>query len=166
MALEGAGRFFGRFSPYFHHHETTSLPGDPVLWTLSMVTSGLCFPDFRARSGPIKWNQTSLSELGRSWQLQSCRGDVQEEEEGWRVPSSTTLENRDHRHGLLGVLVLCFWLYLFFLCGERGAPRREPVWRALFLPPACSLLSFLTSAGKRRLFSGNDCIYYARLRKW
>lgn len=54
----------------------------------------------------------------------------------------------------------------FSFAGSERALRREVVWRALFLPPACFLVFFLTSAGKRRLFSGNDCIYYARLRKW
>lgn len=84
-------------------------------------------------------SNTSLGELGRSWQLQSCWRDVQEEEEGWKMPSSTTcLEKSNPRHWLLSVLVPCFWFYLFFLCGEWGSPKERAVWRALFLPPACS----------------------------
>lgn len=53
-------------------------------------------------------SNTFLSESGRSWQLQGCWDDVQEEEEeGWRVPSFITcLEKRDPRHRLLGVLAL------------------------------------------------------------
>lgn len=38
--------------------------------------------------------------------------------------------------------------------------------RALFPSPACVMVFFLTSVGKCWLFSGNDCIHYARLRKW
>lgn len=67
--------------------------------------------------------------------------------------------------------VLAVWssdfIYIFFLFAEtEEAPRRDLMYRALFPSPACFMVFFLTSVGKCWLFSGNDCIYYARLRKW
>lgn len=62
-----------------------------------------------------------------------------------------------------GALLLI--LFIFPLRGVRQPQGKSSV--ESFIPALCLLLvSFLTSAGKRRLFSGNDCIYYARLRKW
>lgn len=84
---------------------------------------------------------------------------------------STKLHHLPGEKGLQTRIAQCFgafasgFIYFSFVGNERTL-RRELVWRALFLPPACFLVSFLTSAGKRGLFSGNDCIYYARLRKW
>ena len=57
------------------------------------------------------------------------------------------------------------FIYFFFAESEQ-APRRDLMYRALFPSPACFMVFFLTSVGKCWLFSGNDCIYYARLRKW
>lgn len=113
-------------------------------------------------------SNTPLSALGRSWQLQGCWRDVQEEEEEWRVPISTTcLEKRNPSHWLLSALLLWFWFYLFFLCWEWVSPK-DRAGVGSFIPAPCLFSGLLphTSAGKRRLFSGNDCIYYARLRKW
>lgn len=89
--------------------------------------------------------------------------------DGVRQARSTWLAEGegDPKDPLTGALAVCSsdFIYLFFAASEQ-APRRDLTYRALFPSPACFMVFFLTSVGKCWLFSGNDCIYYARLRKW